>query len=832
MKTPPAAPRGVILKQTGRHPKDVIAFARNLGARVAVMPDDSTVVTRPFGGCIIRAVKPMSGAVIVTILEPEGPMIFSADCSELVGRSSAAVFYSVPYRRLNPKTGPEDTIEEEPVVAEKISVPDIAYRFESAGNVESGGSSLVRSPLMPNGIFVTQAETFYSIDPAGVFGTRNFTRCVAYCGSTKTITDGTISASTNDANFLSVTIAGDDLPGIFGIDGLDFNIGMCRLGPSPFIVMRSHELPTQAFIVKNADGKQTVMLTVNPVVETRLPPGDYKKKLNNESPYNSRAIVTEYMDRNSPRARFGIAVMAFDLTMTDEQKKDQAGNQQIKIGDRLVSKHLTQFHEFDGYDYVADSMSYELDPAVITENEPFQKNRILQLSSAVIESEGEEPATPVTLVTGERPHYYGSTKILTVSTHYGEYQEWDNETPPPPLVTCTTFATTYTFSDDRTLIDVSRDIIFSITASGIFTGYNQESTYYDSVQSDPIYMHYLYCSSGSCVPMVRIELDETALPEPIPEDDPPDPTENNMGQYVSGSATLIMVYPDAETVEYDLDGYYPPRPLMRGGNIIDHYSRYQCISYNTWQYGHETHTSTFRAGILSGLLDGANNGAYSTGYSSFVCEGPDKGMHLNVGSEDEQDDYYNGINFKTRRRVSTTDNVCIQQKIHGHIGKGKIAVLATNTPETGAKVSWSLVKCYESTGSRTADAPVVVFENLPLESACWISMTVLSPEEIDGDGNVITECVILVSLQRPTWFYRSTYDPFFWGQEQSALHQIQGRQNPRYVEETIQPESNINTHCEQKISRDGGKTWEILLNGMPGEGYRLGNALKSSNKTG
>lgn len=297
---------------------------------------------------------------------------------------------------------------------------------------------------------------------------------------------------------------------------------------------------------------------------------------------------------------------------------------------------------------------------------------------------------------------------------------------------------------------------------------------------DPFDHHYVYAACGQAVPLVKVGIDC----DPALITSPPTAFQ---GQEELGSTELKLVYADGTVITHDLGDYCPPRPIMRGG---------------TWkQY------------VLGGIQQFGYNsndpGAVSAVVAAEFSRSPDTSGALDT------DDY-------TSRRTVIPE-LCAQQRICVNLGSGRVATLAcTEASRAGdVRLDWSLVVTYEDDGSFD-EVRGVVFEDLPLESSCWISLNVVTPEAAAADGSVARPAVLVASVRSPTQFV----SPFSGSQYLFPIHARDSNYPSSEEYDTADGAAvMVEYHNEIRVSRDGGATWETMIYNVGTEAYFMGSAI-------
>lgn len=456
--------------------------------------------------------------------------------------------------------------------------------------------------------------------------------------------------------------------------------------------------------------------------------------------------------------------------------------------------------------------------------EGYEHHYILSMSYAVREPPlGEPPATPAPLPEGALPINYDPAQLLVVQTSVttvytpangGSRDNWNLGPGGDP---------DYVAPNDPAVVSYyisTRAYTFDLVA-GAYTEVELDGTqiradgYYDDIglpEDDPgvkFPVYYAYAAVGQAVPCVKIEVDTNPALYADKEwahSDALSALQNFEGQETQGSTKLVLVYPGGTTTEFNLGTWCPVRPVMRG-MPWSYYISLMVFSYD--------HNDPDRVSKTITMPDFVPKGFF---FDRDPLQDPVTSLTWLDGSL---------IRQKTMRRFCEPP-LCSSQKIAGALGNGKIAILCCpmEQKETAVKLDWSIVVAYEETGVLIEERGIV-FEQLPLESSCWLSMVVQKPEIANLDtGEIIQEAVIVVSLQKP----RVAHDfieaeGYNRPSDNIAMHLVQNR-NYTFPRERVDPDELVtDASSEQKISTDGGRTWRVLIRDMPGDGYYMGSQI-------
>lgn len=690
---------------------------------------------------------------------------------------------------------------------------------------------------------LTRSKT-YLIAAENDFGSNTGVICTAFnAGVTtkkSTLKDGEVSAessSKRDINFFSLVL--EDESGALP-PGVRFGVPSRLKHTQAHVPTNTVKNPPLSFMLKNpATGRRTDMAVITPVVKTRVPP---------EHPDSARYDNSQL---------YGHALIIADLMPTDEQKAGEENSFQATIK-TTDCKLMTDYASLTspGQTYEAVVRVFE-DPHMVEydwEPEMYFDNWIHQLSAAVIEQESEPSPNPKPTPFGERPAYYGDTKILVamVTVHdFCDAEPEDKSTNGYKITESAgifkqicTILHTYTVKGDGSIshnekelssfvamVDVQKTEIpnppdpptysrewpdnqFQIVDSGTGEAYYRTLRGAEAVQD----IYYFYAPSGDGIPAVIVSADEwkwdesfTTTSDPLAIAEQEDFGPDFIGS--QESATFAMIYADGEKIIYDLGDHAPPRPLLKGVLFDQLTDRFAALNYNTSTPGEESRTVSFREDLTdsSYLL----NYKIRSSYEHSV--------------RDQTTPWDDSEGKRTRRRIVGMAQTPITQKIHAHCGAGVMAILVTNKVIAGAKCSWYVSMARESDGQLLYRGGNIFIgskfgEQLPLESSCWISLSLLQPMKKDSSGNITQEAVLLCSVQPP----RTTFVGAYASDTGLYMHNNQSRSDSRTMTDYVNAARHFDTYSEQRISRDSGLTWQTFIKGMPGDGFYLGTALKQT----
>lgn len=492
---------------------------------------------------------------------------------------------------------------------------------------------------------------------------------------------------------------------------------------------------------------------------------------------------------------------------------------------------------------------------------------------------GTEPNPPRTLLSGEMPDYYGPAQsIIGVSRiqYYASpsiptrYLPGTRDDPPPEyqaraVISTRIFVQTYEnggVSEVSYLLQ-SQDVFLKVE--------NFDSTGGELPPKfpwpDTVARYYFYASSGPALAAVVVPIaPNVEVPEFVepPKEPPEDFSYYNSnafdGQQHASAKFVLFTFRNGSfgRVEFDLGRYEPPRPMMYGVSIGGAFNAYlDGSSIGQFWYDrpgklstdttYDSHTKVIAPvfGVLpEDLAPSSESRSGRPTWSDYPVKGPFKLDEDDPNVTEEilrRNDYYR---FTQRRSSSCSTE---QRRIHAHLGQGRIAILATaDASASQIYVTWTLLIANESTGELVevrGDIPSRDSRGYPLESSGWLNLNMISPEKRDAEGSVVVPAVLVVSVDRPTTW---TEAGGFYGRANPS-----GRPDPdivsndpdnplfqnlmynntvgeaRYIRsEPYKFEANNRDNsCEKYISWDGGLTWTLFIENMPGDVYCLGSPL-------
>lgn len=587
----------------------------------------------------------------------------------------------------------------------------------------------------------------------------------------------------------------------------------------------------------------------------------------------------------------GHGVAMYNLAITPEQLAAATDSKEIPITDRLL---LSSHKLITAYDLPHTGQTYEgyrelptiADNPQTAEDEsefvPLQyatvseRNHITCFVGSYQQRREAQPLTPKPLKPGQRAPYYGPPQVMMAVTTVHFYQdpptpdkEFPYEAPAEPIQSTrwmvrshklfvgTISGTTYSETEhtleetehwvSSTLKDENGDLL-PAPIRGTYNIYGVPIEVSFSTPPEGTHnMHYFYLPDGVGIPAVitpvseyefltnNVPLWEQNLPFGVVDTAP------CIGYQDVAGIEFAIFYPTAgngfEKVVYGLGGYMPPRPIM---------------------YGVTSHAVSFCGnGGTPAAEFWYNRAAYSPASSYFEVEKvvsaypvPDPRSYEDLpspgfaepdvlfepGDADPEAKY-----FTSRRHIRTNTD---QQRIHGRIGNGRLVVLATNNAGAGAVwFDWAAVVVQESTGAFVEARGVIPRgydpKGYPLESSTWINVNVLQLEESNADGDITQEAVLVVSVDRshqalsdPSGNTASGHKLTPESTGRPAIMMVNGGESGKLQAVPVSSaENGVDTQSTKFISRDGGRTWELFLENMPGDIYCLGNMLASKEHT-
>lgn len=651
--------------------------------------------------------------------------------------------------------------------------------------------------------------------------------------------------------------------------------------------------PAFAYVLKNeVSGKYDRLAVIVPLQRTNL---------NDVVGYTHVLDAYENFDNGNgtaPTGRqylCGHGVALYDISITAEQLEDAVDAEApIPLGERKIfgfSRFLDEYgldnvgQTYEGYMNLptqADAPSTpEVDEDTLErENYKYcdasERNHIVCLAAGFRQRKiVEPPAEPPVLKPGERAPYYGLPQIITaVSTvhAYHDPSAPDKEFPyeNPGDRTQSTRYLVYahmlfvgTIGEDGTYTEEGHELESSTHWVGttitelvdevptiipsphsvlyLFPGEESPRAVYFSHPPGAIRKHYFYMPCADGIPAVIVPTDEWLFAtDNVPLEETPGETAFIGHQYLD-QIEFAIFFPEAGNgytkVVYDLNGYEPPRPIMYGlSKVMARWCSTNGEPLGQFSYRREDFSPvTLYSTILQTTRPAADEmsqleGSPGPNFGERDALVPPEGMVI----EDPEVQYFSSRRFTN----AATD----QQRIHGQLGVGRIAVLATNNAAADSVFcDWSVVVCHESTGAFvrvSAPIPRVYDERgYPLESSNWISLNVVSHEETNADGDVVKPAILVVSIDKSLHVAHNNGDRDALGhmigdgENRPYIAVIHGHRSSGTLQELVWPrtgyddENNLNTKALKFISSDGGETWLKFLENIPGDIYYLGNKL-------
>lgn len=581
----------------------------------------------------------------------------------------------------------------------------------------------------------------------------------------------------------------------------------------------------------------------------------------------------------------GHGVALYDISITAEQLKDAVDSEApIPLGKRKIfgfSRFLDEYgldnvgQTYEGYRNLPTQSD---DPNTGGEDESqdelewykycdaSERNHIVCLTAGFRQRKVvEPPEEPPVLKPGERAPYYGLPQIITAVSTVHAYHDppvpdkefpYEGDEGPPESTRYLVYAHMLfvgTIGADGTYTEAGYELESSTHTAQMFSeeflhpGEDVPRGVYFSHPPGAIYKHYFYMPCADGIPAVIVPTDEWLLGT----DNAPllaNPRDASfIGFQHVDQIEFAIFFPEVGNgytkVVYDLNGHEPPRPIMYG--LDNHMARW--CSTNGYPLGFFQYRREDFSGIGASYSAISQTRFTNSGIGLEDNPGPNfgqqetpdlpEGMVLVAETDDDPDAQ---VKRYACRRL--TNSATDQQRIHGQIGVGRIAVLATNN--AGAEsvfCDWSVVVCHESTGAFvrvSAPIPRVYDERgYPLESSNWISLNVVSHEETNADGDVVKPAILVVSIDRSLHIAHNNGDSdalghkYPNGKNRPYIAVVHGHRSSGKLQEVAWPRSgfddinNINTRALKFISSDGGETWLKFLENIPGDIYYLGNKL-------
>ena len=541
------------------------------------------------------------------------------------------------------------------------------------------------------------------------------------------------------------------------------------------------------------------------------------------------------------------------------------------------------------YDFEIESRAIT-EPRVMSEDTPLRSHVLNTVSTVRMRDADEEPVPPPELPAGVIQPLYGADYLITaqlISYEWADPPAGVEYTQPfaaeeIPTTTQSTFY--YTQAACLTIVDLEtmvaqhhvlsksdlyighhtgwvpgqKDEFGNLNPSGLEgvppaihgvadeapleQGYLQQYQHkYHSPAGVKVPYHIFYAPSGPAIPAVVVQMDQRKYADIMEAD-----TFTYSGDFDDADVKFTLYFPTADgfqTVEFDLGGYLPPRPVMYGlslgqafqTNFGDYNEPLARFWYNDTN---PQYTAVDRVVAGAGENIGTEDAPFinrrnhselfsahspysivAAAYTSSPIGRSDYGVRY-LGDEVDDRSLYT-----SSRLVNTAPNT---RRIHAHLGDGLVAVIATNEASpANVWFNWSLVVCRESTGEFVEVRSVLPipetmpYDLYPLESSNWLHL------------ERIADNTLLLSVESYSEIrsYAST-DPAVGhasdstGKERIALSRVHGSYSPRILEgASFMPEDNLHTFAEKFISYDGGYTWELFIENLPGDLYYLGNSL-------
>ena len=769
---------------TGRLTPEARSQAKRFGAQVAELKDKQTVRYSFFDGFIFKALK-LRKHVFVTVLSP-GPIWWYAARYENTAFGEGSDVYSIGQALPGKYCQATHNQIATPEADIPVFTPDTGLQFPKRHFYVGAAPSLAvgditrwryGSPAL-NGQTAVLPDTFYDITTSEVNGWRGVGHVnLLVTGGDSSFVHILPTEAEATKQFSTAVVNSRAFLGLASTDfGTAVNVGPCEgvganLYPTPYGVNVREETP------ETIDGVEQPLRYNDFIVATPVTLGNAPARINEtrhdftEGGTQTYSVFTkEYV--NPEGLAFARLHAPFDKTLTGHSDVTVSWNTTFSMLDSGVTGVPPGDLEYKARDLedwgiLVPPYTIPLPPAnysgpmtdVIYCN-GYTPHHITSFNCSVREPVTNEAVPPRGVAVGDAP-----AQLVAVCTSWTNHD--DPDTPGHKAYCFSTRCYTVALSDG------------AIEEADIYTA-SREAVAPDFY--DPFDYHYVYAACGQAVPLVKIGVNcDPALITTPPA--------AFSGQEDPGSTELKLVYAGGVTITHDLNGYCPPRPIMRGGL----WPSYTLGGFQ--QFGYDTNDPT-----------AVSRTVYVVGNTA-----------VDVSGDLDVNEYTN--------RRTVIPELCSQQRICVNLGSGRIATLACTKAAQGADVrlDWFLVTTFEDNGAFD-QVRGTVFEDLPLESSGWISLNVVQPEGYDANGDVTRPAVLVASVRSPTQFLEPRGGPSVNG----YLFPIHARDNnyPSTEQFDTGGAPMVEYHNETRISRDGGATWETLVYNVGAEAYFLGNALK------
>ena len=683
-------------------------------------------------------------------------------------------YLSIPAKAILPATGDSSAIDEMTYdINEQISFPKRSgFKYGNFSTDYSDSNFLLSGQMVPYGPGVMSTDVFYLTTE----DIRNGWKGQCYIGATQ--------ISGNSSYIHTVLRDGEDTKTfsraitnwrVFAMDGSLFgdtiNINPFEAMPSEiYNAPLSYMAPIKEIVQETVNGDLQPLRYSDFVVACITMKGTAPNNIDRLR-YDGNGDDTEYAQIlggvfNSAGISFARIHAPYDKSLSGFDNEPTV--QWTRTITMLESDIAGVPPEDKDYDYTV----YDTDPPEGITIAGLASHGIIGMSCAIREPENNRASQPVNAVPiGEDP-----AQLVCVVTSYTVGEGYDGF--------CVS-ARAYTV-DLATGATQETDIATTVTQN---SGGPGEEEYGEFDACIP------YASAGQAVPIVRFtaiaSLDLIDFTDT--QTDPPGPFP---GQEAPGSTSLSLVYAGGITVDHDLSGYCPPRPIMRGGT-------WRAYAYGGFcQFGYDTNIPGSES--MTVWVDSPDRSTDDSGITWL-----DSGR----------------LDTNTYRRTVSPNRASLQ-RICVNMGGGFIATLAAPTGQVnnGVTLDWTLVVTREING-QFVEIRGIAFEALPLESSNWLSLNVITPATADENGNEVTPAVLIAGVSTPTEYLQ------LLGYGRAYMHEIHSINNnyPRPVnwQQDLpgQPLDNL-VMAQTKISRDGGRTWDVLFNDVGSEVYNVGNVLK------
>lgn len=655
----------------------------------------------------------------------------------------------------------------------------------------------------------------------------------------------------------------------------------------------AHEYPPSAFVFRGKDGKYDVLAFVTPLEWSSSGTiRAFKVMADNAAAFAQYKVYPTIPPDAGIELGHGVATIS--IKFTPEQLKQNAdGKTEFSLSERLLGstavrgseyglRHSKEFYtayfeRIDDVEYDEDSDTWNISETTLipVNSECTEPSNLLSFGTAARQGlTGPEPTTPRALAPGELPDYYGPAQVMVGTQLIETYADppiperylvpEDPEDAPPTYqyraATCAAI-TVHTISEDGASVSSSvhrldeNDYLVEWRNWPVTDPPSEPPTV--GRMPDTMNKYLFYASSGPALPCVIVPIKPNVQLPPLVTP-PPEPPPNfsyfnsapSDGQQDTRGIKFALFFFQGNggirRVDYDLNGYQPPRPTMFGTCVMSNfhcaaaafpldqfwYNRPGALNPSTTYSSHTHVMSPPNGTTVADTIDAGK--MLATFASDYPGDGPDLKSPKSAWYE-----------FTQRRTSSQKTGL---RHIHAHLGGGQVAVIASeNASATNTKdITWSLVVCSESTGEFVevrGDLPPPPGEKYPLESSGWLNINLISPQTRNAEtGEVGQEAVLVLTVSKPDDVVPSDgqlipgfsalghADPQLVGPNNRwGLLRDNTTVTRRLYERADYSPTNaiVNGNIYKFISYDGGRTWEPFVNQIPGDVYYIGNLLQN-----